>query len=250
MKLQNSISKSNQGGRMPDKAVEYRCGEEIVKLSPSIIRRYLVSGGGDVTDEEVGMFLNLCRFQHLNPFLREAYLIKYGNQPASVVVSKEAVAKRAMRNPAYAGQQAGVVLLTRDGQIEYRKGSMVLPDRETLVGGWAKVYVKGYEVPIEAAVSLDEYIGLKNDGSPNGQWARKPGTMIRKTALAQALREAFPADLGGMYTTEETGTDFDETAESTPVVVPQDELQQPVAAPVADALPPWEDAPMDELDAF
>lgn len=27
------------------------------------------------------MFLNLCRYNHLNPWLKEAYLIKYGDKP-------------------------------------------------------------------------------------------------------------------------------------------------------------------------
>ena len=32
----------------------------------------------------------------------------------------------------------------------------------------------------------------------NGQWSGKPATMIRKVALVQALREAFPARLGAI----------------------------------------------------
>ena len=81
------------------KVVEYECGGQLVKLSPNIIRNYLVNGNGNVTDQEVAMFLNLCKFQKLNPFLREAYLIKYGSQPATIVTGKEAITKRAMRSP-------------------------------------------------------------------------------------------------------------------------------------------------------
>ncbi len=36
-------------------------------------------------------------------------------------------------------------------------------------------------------------------------WAAKPGTMIRKVALVQALREAFPEDLQALYDAEEMG---------------------------------------------
>ena len=39
----------------------------------------------------------------------------------------------------------------------------------------------------------------------NSQWSKKPATMIRKVALVQALREAFPEDFGGMYSQEEVG---------------------------------------------
>lgn len=217
MAVKNTLSKQP----MKDKTIEYKCGEEMVKLSPSIIKQYLVNGNGNVTDQEVAMFLNLCRFQHLNPFLREVYLIKFGSSPATMVVGKDAITKRAMRNPKYAGQQAGVVVFTPEtGDLDYRTGSLIL-DGEQLVGGWAKVYVKGYDVPIEAVVSYSEYVGTDRDGKVNSQWSKKPATMIRKVALVQALREAFPEDLGGMYSSEEMGLDFDETAASAPVEIPE-----------------------------
>ena len=34
-----------------------------------------------------------------------------------------------------------------------------------------------------------------------------PATMIRKVALVQALREAFPSELSGMYDQSEMGVD-------------------------------------------
>lgn len=188
----------------PEKGVtEYECGGQMVKISPAMIRKYLVNGNGNVTDQEVMMFLSLCKFQKLNPFLREAYLIKYGNQPATIVTGKDALQKRAMRNPKYAGQEAGVVVLNAADELENRIGTIVLPG-ETLVGGWAKVHVKGWDHPLSVTVSFDEYCQTK-DGKPISNWASKPGTMIRKVALVQALREAFPEDLGGMYAAEEVG---------------------------------------------
>lgn len=241
MALNNRIAQRPQQN---DKVVEYKCGEETVKLSPSIIRNYLVNGNGTVTDQEIGMFLNLCRFQHLNPFLREAYLIKFGNQPATIVTGKEAITKRAMRNPTYAGQQAGIVIWHSEaGELEHRPGSLLMQG-EQLVGGWAKVYVKGYEVPIEAVVSFNEYVGTTKDGTINSQWSKKPATMIRKVALVQALREAFPEDLGGLYASEEVGVDFDETVMA-PVDMEQPQEQQ--AEPVA---MPEQQTTMDELQDF
>jgi hypothetical protein len=88
--------------------------------------------------------------------------------------------------------------------LEKRVGTIVLPG-ETLVGGWARVYVKGWTLPLELTVSFDEYCQKKNDGTPMSNWATKPATMIRKVALVQALREAFPEDLGGMHAPEEMG---------------------------------------------
>ena len=235
MAINNSLAPKKP---MSDKPIEYKCGDETVKLSPSIIRNYLVNGNGDVTDQEVAMFLNLCRFQHLNPFLREAYLIKFGSKPATIVTGKDAITKRAMRNPKYAGQQAGVVVYHQEnGELEYRTGALVLKD-EVLVGGWAKVYVKGYDVPIEVTVSYEEYVGTTKDGEVNSQWSKKPATMIRKVALVQALREAFPEDLGGLYASEEMNIDFDETGATAPVEIPtQDAPQIPQQEPIYEAEP-------------
>lgn len=190
------------------KIVEYESNGQKVKLSPTIIRNYLVNGGGNVSDQEVVMFLNLCKFQKLNPFLREAYLIKYGSQPATLVTGKDAILKRAYRNENYAGNVAGIIVVTEDGEIERRTGTFKLKDEE-LVGGWAKVFIKGYEQPIENEVSLDEYIGKTRDGEINSQWQKKPATMIRKVALVQALREAFPEELQAMYDSAEMNLDIE-----------------------------------------
>ena len=234
-----------------NKVVEYKVGDEIVKLTPNMIRNYLVNGNKEnVTDQEIMMFLNLCKFQHLNPFLREAYLIKYGSQPATIVTGKEAITKRAMRNKLYEGQQAGVVIFhSESGELEYRAGSMVMKG-ETLVGGWAKVYVKGYQNPIEAVVGYDEYVGLK-DGKPNQQWARKPGTMIRKVALVQALREAFPEDLGGMYDSSEMGVDFDDATGAPPTIdIPQDIQPQGEQPEYIEDFDDLGEPPVEELEQF
>ena len=251
MRVQNKIAQKPQEKRdFETSVVEYECGGEMVKLSPSIIRKYLVNGNGNVTDQEIAMFLNLCRFQHLNPFLREAYLIKFGNQPATIATGKEAITKRAMRNPKYEGQVAGVVLWHNEvGELEYRTGALVM-EGEQLVGGWAKVYVKGYQAPIEAVVSFQEYVGTKNDGTVNSQWSKRPATMIRKVALTQALREAFPEDLGGMYASEEMGLEFDETTMA-PVDIQDPQVIEPEVIP--DGTFPNEEpaqTTMDELQDF
>lgn len=194
--------------KQESKIVEYESNGQKVKLSPTIIRNYLVNGTGNVSDQEVVMFLNLCRYQKLNPFLREAYLIKFGSQPATLVTGKDAILKRAYRNENYAGNVAGIIVVTEDGEIERRTGTFKLKDEE-LVGGWAKVFIKGYEQPIENEVSLDEYIGKTRDGEINSQWQKKPATMIRKVALVQALREAFPEELQAMYDSAEMNLDIE-----------------------------------------
>lgn len=147
------------------------------------------------------MFINLCRYAGLNPWLKEAYCIKYGNEPATMVVGKEAFMKRAESAPGYDGIDAGIIVTTGDA-ITYRKGTLKLPGEEIL-GGYAEVYRKDRSHPYRIEVSFEEYAGRKKDGSLNSQWSKKPATMIRKVALVQALREAFPDNFSGLYSEEE-----------------------------------------------
>lgn len=185
--------------------VEYMVGSDKVKLGPETVKKYLVSGDSSrVSHEECVVFMNLCRFQHLNPWAKEAYLIKFGNEPATMVVSKEAFQKRAEANAHYDGAEAGIVVQKDDGTLEYRKGMLYL-EGEKIVGGYAEVWRKDRQHSTRIEVTFDEYAGKKNGGQLNSQWSKKPATMIRKVALAQALREAFPADFGGLYTAEEQG---------------------------------------------
>lgn len=201
-----------------EKITEYEVNGQQIKLSPSIIRKFLTSGGGNATDQEIMTFLTLCKYQRLNPFLREAYLIKYGNSDATIVTGKEVFTKRARRNANYTGQQAGIVIQKADGTLENRIGTLCL-DNEKLVGGWAKIYIKGDEVPTEITVSLNEYIGKKSNGEINSQWSKKPATMIRKVALVQALREAFPEEFQGLYAKEEISDEMhdDVKLDETPI---------------------------------
>lgn len=203
MSVQNSIAKKQQSGSFE---VTYESNGEKVKLTPQMVKDYLVSGGGIVSDQEIIMFLSMCKFQHLNPFLREAYLIKYSDKnPATMVVGKDTFLKRARRQSDFKGLQAGIIVRTSDSELIEREGTCYDKSTETIIGGWAKVFIDGYEQPFFASVSMDEYIGRKGNGEVNGQWSSKPATMIRKVALSQALREAFPEETLGLYEPEELG---------------------------------------------
>lgn len=169
-------------------------GEEI-KLTGSIVKNYLTRGNEDVSDQEVVMFINLCKYQKLNPFLNEAYLVKFKGSPAQIVVGKEAYMKKAERNEDYEGFKAGLIV-QRNNEVVEIEGSFAMKT-DTVLGGWAQVYKKNRKYPYVAKVNLDEY----NKGQST--WSQKPKTMIRKTAIVQALREAFPEDLGALYTEEE-----------------------------------------------
>lgn len=189
-----------------------------VELDAQTVRNYLVNGNGAVTDQEIAMFINLCRYQGLNPFLREAYLIKYDSKaPASTVVGKDAFTRRAAQIEECKGWSAGVAVVTKKNEYVEREGTIVLPE-ERLVGGWCEVLRDGWEKPFKASVNLNEY----NTGK--SMWAKMPATMIRKVAIVQGLRDAFPDKFQGMYDQSEMGTDgsLPETE------IPQNPEEQPI----------------------
>ena len=202
MAVTNTLQKHTD--KKSSQLVKFDVNGATVELSPQIVRDYLVSGDKErVTMREIVMFINMCKFNGLNPWLREAYCVKYGNEPATIVTGKEAFEKRAENHQAHDGHKAGVVVVKDDGDEPiYRVGAMVLPG-EILVGGWAEVWRKDQRETTRIEVGFDEYAGRKKDGSLNRQWESKPATMIRKVALVQALREAFPKTFGGMYSAEE-----------------------------------------------
>ena len=181
-----------------------------VELTQDVVRKFICP---TATDQEIYFFLQLCKAQQLNPFLREVYLIKYGNNPATIVTGKETFTKRASRIEAYAGFKAGLIVLGERAEPVYREGSFYIRGKEDLAGGWAEVYRTGLSVPVRAEVSFEEYVQRRTDGSPNRFWTEKPATMIRKVAIVQALREAFPDEFGGMYSPEEMAVQVDRLPE-------------------------------------
>lgn len=172
-------------------------GTEVVITDDDV--RNVLCKNANVTDVEMRMFIELCRAQRLNPFIKEAYLIKYGSSPATIVTGKDVFTKRAFRNPRFKGMEAGVTVINREGRIERREGSMVGTQTEKLVGGWCRVHIDGYKVPIFDEVAFSEY----STGKSN--WLSKPATMIRKVAMVHALREAFPEEFQGLYDECEMG---------------------------------------------
>lgn len=166
-----------------------------------------------LSEKQIGQALTLIKGRNLNPFANEVYIVAYKNKGGgtefSLIVSKEAFLKRAAQCKDYEGFEAGVVVLDADGVQVERKGSLVLPN-DTIVGGWARVYRKNFKVPVEVYISMSEY------DKGRSTWKAMPATMIRKTALVNALREAFPDDLGNMYTEDDGGETFDRIKDVTP----------------------------------
>lgn len=207
----NNTNTIGQAKAKKEIEVVFEADGEQVKLTPTIVQNYIVGEqNGKITMPEFKMFTALCKARALNPFLKEAYCIKFNdNTPAQIVVGKDAVLKRAVRNPNYDGKENGVIVqVIETGEIIERKGTFYIPAEERLVGGWAKVYRKDWNNPTYCSVSFEEVAQRKKDGSLNSNWAGKGATMVEKVAVVRALRETFVEDLGGMYEAEEMGVEL------------------------------------------
>jgi len=156
-------------------------------------------------DSEIVMFLKTCQSFGLNPWVREAYLIKYkADEPAAIIVSTEAYQKGAEACQEFDGYETGVILRDNTGKLEFREGSFVANgEQDNLAGGWARVFRKDRHKPFYIAINIKECQKRTREGNLNRFWKDMPGTMVRKVALSRALREAFPTRLGGMVSDAE-----------------------------------------------
>lgn len=174
-----------------------------VTLSPGIVARYIATGNDQVSERDAYRFIAVCQARHLNPLAGDAYMSIFKSRDGktttpTVIVSKDYYMRTATQQPGYDGLKAGVIVKDKaSGQLIYREGTIVDKDVEALVGGWCDVFDKNRSHPSRAEVSLGEYNTHRN------LWDSKPATMIRKVALVQALREAYPGAYGGVYDSSE-----------------------------------------------
>lgn len=170
-----------------------------VELDMPFVKKYLVRGSADrVTDQEIVFFMNTCKMQGLNPLVAgEVYCIKFGSDPAQLVVGKDAYLRRAFSHPDFLYMTDGITVM-RGNEIVQKEGCCLYPG-ERLVGGWCRVYFtrNGKERSAYKEVAFDEY----NKGQAN--WKSKPATMINKVAISQCVRAAFPKDYEGVYSADE-----------------------------------------------
>jgi phage recombination protein Bet len=145
-------------------------------------------------------FLQIARGFGLNPFKREIYAITYGNK-TTIVTGYEVYLKRAERSGKLDGWSCDV---TEDG----KKATCVIHRKD-----WRK--------PLVHVVYVDE----ARQESPI--WKKMPKFMLRKVAIGQAFRLAFPDELGGMpYLSEEVTDRRSEDIPEAEVVDKADEDSQ------------------------
>jgi len=169
-------------------------GQEI-KLTASDIVEY-ISTDSSVTEKEVFTFLNMCKYLKLNPFLKEIYLIKYKDSPATFVISYQTLLKRAEENKNFNGYETEV-----KGEIPNMSATAV-------------VYRKDRSYPVKITVNYSEAVKTVLDRQtkelrPTNMWRSMPEWMLRKVALARALKEAFPSAVGNAQVSVSEIVDID-----------------------------------------
>ncbi len=136
------------------------------------------------------MFIHYCNKTGLDPFAKQIYAIKRGNQ-MSAQISIDGSRLVAVRTGDYEGQLGpfwcGTDGVWRDIWLDSK------PPAAAKVG----VMRRGFKEPVWGVARFAAY------AQPSSFWNKMGDLMIAKVAEALALRKTFPLELSGLYTAEE-----------------------------------------------
>lgn len=195
--MAQQIKKTQEVAIKDDFQVSYQSNGQDITLNKAVVMQ-LTNNNEYITDDEIVLFMNLCKYQGLNPFIREAYLVKYDEKkPAQQVTSLGAFMRIAEEQPTFEGIEDGIIVQNTKTQAIMDRVGCVLYPNEVLIGGWAKVYRSDRKIPSVARLSLKEYT------KGQATWNQMPSTMINKCSKVAALRKAYPRAYQGMYEEDE-----------------------------------------------
>lgn len=157
---------------------------EAPKVDSKTVEDFIFGSKIGLTPEQKTLAVRIAIEFNLNPFKREVHFVKFGDK-FNIITGYEVYLKRAERSRNWAGFKPWV-----EG-----KGQ----DMRAFVEVWRKDWTHS----LIHSVPMSEYYRETNS------WKKMPETMLKKVAIAQAFRMAFPDELGGMpYTTEELPPDM------------------------------------------
>ncbi|HEY1190452.1 MAG TPA: phage recombination protein Bet [Gemmata sp.] len=149
----------------------------------------------DLTTDELELFAGVARRVQLDPFSKQIYAIKRKGK-LTIQTGIDGFRVIAARTKELDGQD-GPYWCGADGVWKD-----VWLDSKPPAAAKVVVYRKGCSRPFVGVARWASYCQMY-DGRPQGCWATIGDNQIAKCAEALALRKAFPADLSGLYTSEE-----------------------------------------------
>lgn len=155
--------------------------------------------GKDRSDEDLLMFLYVCKRVGLDPLTKQIYAVfrwdySQGREIMTIQTGIDGMRLVAQRTNQYAGQD-DIKFTPEDESTKY-------PTKATCT-----IYkmVNGEKVAFTASARWSEYVQKDKNGNPNTMWEKMPYNQLGKCAEALALRKGFPNELSGIYATEEMG---------------------------------------------
>lgn len=136
------------------------------------------------SDDELQLFMHVCKHTGLDPFMKQIYSIARGGQ-RTIQTSIDGLRLIAERTGRYCpGREPTFVYTNQKGLLS----ATSFVKKQTKDGQWHETSATAY---------FEEY----NAG--NSMWKKMPHAMLAKCAEALALRKAFPAEMSGLYSDEE-----------------------------------------------
>ena len=179
-----------------------------------LIKRTVAKGA---SDDELKLFLHLAARYDLDPFTRQIWFIKYGDD-AHIFTGRDGFLHIAHRSGAFNGMQTQLREEPIGFEIRYynRKEKKVeVLKRPSQFVAVCTVYRKDMEQPFICEVWESEY------STGQGLWPTKRRVMIQKVAEASTLRRAF--DISGLYLPEEVSeNEVEVVSGDRPVIAPSE----------------------------
>jgi len=176
-------------------------GSPFDKLSRAQIDLIKTTVAKNATDDELKLFITVCRNTKLDPFVKQVHFVKRwdskaGREVGVIQVGIDAFRSIAEMSENYAGSDDAVY---KDEHEEVlAKETIEVPGSATV--SVYKLMSNGERYPFTATARWKEYYPGDKIGY---MWRKMPFNQLGKCAEALALRKAFPKLLSGLYAPEE-----------------------------------------------